>query len=368
MTVNIKSHKLRQALGNSEARVSSLWSLRSTMQKIVTRHTLRDCGHVINHAAAVQKIKSDGSGAFGGLATCSNVWCCPVCSAKISHYRVEQIKLLVDWAKRNNYVISLLTLTQRHHRGDKLKHLWESISHAFSKVQQSSGFHSFREDLLVGYVKATEVTYGDNGWHVHFHILFITTRTFEGYHCNKRGDSIRDYIAQTFKRHLAKNGVDFIADSGGMDWQICKDGTERIVAKYVSKVHGDIAKELTLGNFKKARVKSSRTPFQILADIQADNFENKQDIAIFNEFVSASRYRAFTVFSRDLFDMLPLEDLDDEQILEQRSDRDTLFFISKDDWEVIREDGTAPQLLAFVESTDDVRDIIGYCRRWLSSR
>ena len=57
--------------------------------------------------------------------------------------------------------------------------------------------------------------------------------------------------------------------------------------------------------------------------------------------------------------MLPLEDLDDEQILEQRSDRDTLFFISKDDWEVIREDGTAPQLLAFVESTDDVRDIIG---------
>lgn len=363
MTVNIKSHKLRQALGNSEKAFNMLWSLRSTMQKIASKHTLKDCGHVINHAAAVQKVRSDGSATFGGLSTCSNVWCCPVCSAKISHYRVEQLKVLVDWAKRNNYVVSLLTLTQRHHKGDNLADLWKNISAAYARLQSMSGFMNFRNNIVVGSVKATEVTYGDNGWHVHFHILFITTRTFEGYHCNKRGDTIRDYIAAKFGLFLQKFGGDFIAASGGMDWQICKDGTERIVAKYVSKVHGDIAKELTLGNFKKARVKSSRTPFQILADIQEDNFQNKQDIAIFREYEKASHYKRQMHFSHGLFDMLPLEDLDDEQILEQRSDRDTLFFISKDDWEVIREDGTAPQLLAFVESTDDVRDIIGYLYR-----
>lgn len=221
-----------------------------------------------------------------------------------------------------------------------------------------SGFMNFRNNIVVGSVKATEVTYGDNGWHVHFHILFITTRTFEGYHCNKRGDTIRDYIAAKFGLFLQKFGGDFIAASGGMDWQICKDGTERIVAKYVSKVHGDIAKELTLGNFKKLALSLLALRFRYLLIFKKTTFKTSKIQLFFREYESQSLQTTNAFFTRS-FDMLPLEDLDDEQILEQRSDRDTLFFISKDDWEVIREDGTAPQLLAFVESTDDVRDIIG---------
>lgn len=340
------------ALGNSEESVRgvNLWALRSTMQKIVSRHVLKDCGHVINLAVALKRSRNDGKSYFGGLSTCSNVWCCPVCSAKISHYRSNQLQSLVDWAKRKNYTVSILTLTMRHNRSQSLKHLWNAITNSFSRVQQSQGFKNFRKDKLIGYVKATEVTYGENGWHVHFHCLIITKGNFKGYVCLKDGSLIEDYFAEKFKYFLARYNVDFIKDSGGMDWQICADNTEKIVAKYVTKIHGDIAKELTLGNFKKARIKQNRTPFQILADIQADNFENKQDIAIFREYEKASYYKLQLVPSRGLYKLAGLVDCKDEDILDNDKNNkdDTILFISREDWDIVLLKGLAPRILQFI--------------------
>ncbi|WP_049216673.1 protein rep [Alloscardovia omnicolens] len=347
-----------ELLGNSKVCVksASLWQLRRTMQKVSSRKVLKDCGHVLNRAVAVQKLKKNGAGAFGGLTSCSNVWCCPVCSSKISAYRTEQLSNLVDWAKRHNYVISFLTLTMQHDKTQKLKDNWDILVKAFSRTNQSLGFRNFRKDVLVGYVKATEITYGANGWHVHFHIIFITKKNPLGYICNKRGDLLSNYLIDIFEKNLKKNGVGF-SRKYGFDWQVVVNDTAKIVALYTAKVHGDISKELTLGNFKNARVKENRTIFQILADIKNDNFTNKQDIAIYREFEKASYHKTQLQYSRGLLKSAQLEDLEDEEILNQQDERDTLFFIQREDWQKIQ-DTNAPALILHAIKRELTKDTL----------
>lgn len=353
-----------EALGNSKDvhRSASLWQLRRTMQKISTRKVLKDCGHVLNCAVAVQKLKKNGAGAFGGLTSCSNVWCCPVCSSKISAYRTEQLSHFIDWAKRHDYVISFMTLTMQHDKTQKLKDNWDIISKALNRTFSSQGFKNFRNDILVGYVRAAEVTHGANGWHVHFHIIFITKKNPLGYICNKRGDLLYSYITDVFERFLRRQNAGFNRKYG-IDWRIVNDDTAKIIALYTAKVHGDITKELTLGNFKDARIKENRTPFQILADIKKDNFTNKQDIAIYREFEKASYHKLQLQYSRGLLKAAHLEDLDDEEILNQQDERDTLFYIQREDWQNIQDTDAPAFILHAVKrnlTKDTLSGIINY--------
>jgi hypothetical protein len=106
-----------------------------------------------------------------GLTTCGSVWTCPVCSAKIlTHRKYEVDDAITAWANQGGYFI-LETLTLCHRLGDTvakqrdaLRVGWEAITHgSFSENHKKVG--------QVGYLKVAEVTYGKNGFHVHFHVL-----------------------------------------------------------------------------------------------------------------------------------------------------------------------------------------------------
>jgi len=106
-----------------------------------------------------------------GLTTCGSVWTCPVCSAKIlTHRKYEVGEAISAWVNQGGYFI-LETLTLCHRLGDTvakqrdaLKVGWEAITHgSFSDNHKKAG--------QFGYLKVTEVTYGKNGFHLHFHVL-----------------------------------------------------------------------------------------------------------------------------------------------------------------------------------------------------
>lgn len=106
-----------------------------------------------------------------GLTTCGSVWACPVCSAKIlTHRKYEVDDAISAWVNQGGYFI-LETLTLCHRLGDTvakqrdaLKVGWEAITHgSFSDNHKKAG--------QFGYLKVTEVTFGKNGFHLHFHIL-----------------------------------------------------------------------------------------------------------------------------------------------------------------------------------------------------
>lgn len=71
----------------------------------------------------------------------------------------------------------LLTLTLRHHAGYDLKVLRQGLSHAWRTVEQSRHWRAMREACgLEHHIRCQEVTYGENGWHPHLHILLFCKR------------------------------------------------------------------------------------------------------------------------------------------------------------------------------------------------
>ena len=88
------------------------------------------------------------SAKFGGLQTCSSVWACPVCAAKISERRRIEVRSAIDaWAavsqpnysnpsKQQGGDVFLLTLTVRHMASDSLEQLLDGLKDALRRCHQ----------------------------------------------------------------------------------------------------------------------------------------------------------------------------------------------------------------------------------------
>jgi len=108
---------------------------------------------------------------FSGLATCSNVWGCAVCAARISRTRQRELNHALAWAKAEGLKPVMLTLTARHGRKDEVPHLLTGIKNAKRGLRQRK---IWRDLPIVGSVTATEITHGNaNGWHPHFHEIIL---------------------------------------------------------------------------------------------------------------------------------------------------------------------------------------------------
>lgn len=363
-----------EQLGNSEL-VSQesrkhRWRLRNVVKEISRIKRLRNCGNVLGRAVAVQKLSS-GAPAYGGLESCSSVWSCPVCSSKIAAYRQTQLSQLMEKANSDGKFVSMMTLTQRHNNGQKLDFLWESLSDAWKYTVSCKKYRVFKEQIgLVGYVRAVEVTHGANGWHVHTHILFITDKPIDSLIFYQRGQGMRktpypleefklkDLFIQRWGERLAKRGIGF--DSRiGIDLQQAKKGTEKILSAYIGKVFGNISAEMTLGNFKKARKKDNRTPFQILADIRT--YGDMQDVNIWHIWEKFSTGKRQLIWSRGLKDYADIEDLlTDEEVLSQDTVRETLFFINRNDWKFLIESAIGAKLLDIIQHYR-VEHVVQFC-------
>src|SRR6185503_16585697 len=106
---------------------------------------------------------------------CGRLWVCPVCAARITEQRRKELSNAVSrWPGK----LLLVTFTFRHERRDRLTDL---LARLVGKGKQRGAFQWMKsgkqwQEILrdvewVGSVRALEVTYGDNGWHVHIHEL-----------------------------------------------------------------------------------------------------------------------------------------------------------------------------------------------------
>lgn len=353
-------------------RRSERWAMRDGLRAVTTRDDVRGCG-IVPVANGVRLMVADrhtgGSAGYGGVATCGNVWLCPVCSAKIASRRRDEVQAVVDAALERGCYVSMLTLTMRHNAGQKLGHLWDSLQDAWAHVASGRRWQTFREQMgWIGFIRAVEVTHGKHGWHVHTHILCITEKdpTSTPYVWQrKQGRAKRPYpaevqmprtfIAERWEAGLAKNGVEVVADKGGVDWEVARDAAR--VGTYVAKMgvsersSAAISAETTLGGFKKARGEN-RTPFQILADIIETG--DADDAALWRTFEKASRGRRALVWSRGLREWAGLgAEKTDEEIAAEEEGGSTVAVMSNREWLSVRraEGGSgAIRLLEVAES------------------
>ncbi|MDX7810053.1 protein rep [Aeromonas caviae] len=290
---------------------------------------------------------------YQGLMSCGGIWTCPVCAAKISERRRQELKQAIEAAQALDMNVYFVTLTVSHGIGDDLQELLDKQAKALKRLSQ--GKYSIRHQLktlfegigettpeIHGYIRAFEVTHGNqNGFHPHFHILVFTHKRLHG--------SILQYVyTHAWKRACRLAGLPEPSGEHGVTVQ---DGLH--AAQYASK--WGLEDEMTKAHTKKTKLKGA-TPWGLLrAVLDGDDPEYRPDRAgkLFQVYAKAFHGRRQLYWSNGLRALLGLsKELTDEELAAKAEDEraSVLATLSPEQWRAIRRRGQEAHLLTVAES------------------
>lgn len=349
---------------------------------------VRECGHQAISADGRIGLRCTGAGTqrtagYAGLASCGSVWACPVCAAKIMMQRREDLAEGLGVATIQGMTVLMVTLTLRHRAGQPLAELWDAVSYAWGKVTSGAGWKGgkIRQDGthaigdlerygIVGFVRAVEVTHGDNGWHPHVHAVLL----LDGPISKDGADALGYSMWQRWDRAVRRCGFDSLLTTnddgnyiGGLNVRIMtKDEqvVDNVLSKYLTKAVYSVASEASLGQISKEGRMGNRTPMQILRSVV--ELGDADDLDLWHEFETASKGRRAMTWSHGLRDRLGLnEERTDEEIAAEEigSANDTVIVLPPDSWRRLR---NARLELTLKHLTE--RDGPDKVRPWLASR
>jgi hypothetical protein len=143
-------------------------------------HRVRFChAHKAYQADAITlNMKQNGlhqvSASYGGLQTCGSIWACPVCASKIAIEKGQEVLKALQWAKQENKAPVMIALTARHNMGMALADFMAKFKRAWERFSSGRVWRRFKKKYkIVQHIANREVTYGENGWHYHMHLLLF---------------------------------------------------------------------------------------------------------------------------------------------------------------------------------------------------
>lgn len=306
------------------------YSARAWLSVVRTRRTQarwKDCGRKIVASDRQVGLKLTGTaGRFAaglsGLETCGSAWACPVCSAKIAARRTGEVERLLAWNAARGGSVALATFTMKHHTGHKLKQQRKALSAAWRHITRSRAWKTTRaREGCDGYVRAVEATHGDNGWHLHAHVLLL----FDGPVTTEFVEEWSDDLYQLWSDGLAKSGMT-ASRKHGVDVRLGTGALDGL-GKYLSK----LTYEAAGGRFKQGR-KGGRTPFELLSDGLTTG--NADDMDRWFEWESGSKGMQQLVWSNGLKALVGVGETSDEEIAEDdQLDGGTVLLIPAADWQ-----------------------------------
>lgn len=257
--------------------------------------TLDFCGHKPK-SPFVDFAQGETKKKLVGLVGCNDIWRCPVCAGKLQAKRETELQDLERRARQAGFNVLFLTLTARHSKYDDLTKLLDTFGRARQKLRNRKRWKRIFEELdAVGTVRVLELTYGENGWHVHSHEMIIyrgqevqTTKSKENPHglselsplavlelraeAEKNPEKWKEFGALPLVSQLLAEWLQACADSGA------KIPNERGVSllpgvdasKYLAK--WGIASELA-SSTKKLAKDGHYTPWQLLSAAHAGDPE-----------------------------------------------------------------------------------------------
>lgn len=313
--------------------------LPKTRVAICLRHQIEKYGDV-----DVFKHRASQKAFYGGLMVCGSVWTCPVCAAKISERRRSELKSAFKAHLDVGGQCTMVTLTFSHSARDKLEDLLVLLGKSVNKFRSGKRYNNFRKEIgLVGSIRAFEITYGENGWHPHIHLLLMHTNEFEPWELPELEERLYDM----WEGACAANGLE-TSRAHGLKMH---DAAE--ASTYIGK-WGDLMdkpwgtdSEMTKANIKKGR-EGNLTPFDMLRAIVEDGdleYEGK-----FREYAAAVKGKQQLVWSPGLKSMYAVEDKSDEDIANEKiEEADLLGRLSWQEWRFIIQNELRVQLLEEIE-------------------
>lgn len=291
---------------------------------------------------------------YAGLVTCGSVWACPVCAAKIASRRSDELSTVIKHVLDSGGSASLVTLTMRHHAGQKLQDCWEALSHAWSRVISGKAWQADQNlgDLL-GWVKVVEATHGEHGWHLHLHVLLCWDRPVS----LELAEYVGGRMWQRWDKALGRKGFESLADRGGLDVRMAT-----LDAGSLGDYFMKLAREITSPHTKES--KGGRSPFAILRDCQNGLMD---DIQLWWEWEKASLDRRQITWSQGDRDLRKLAGIDhsksDEEIAAEDLHGSEVVALPGETWRRLRGTALATDLLDAAEEGGPEGAI-----RWLESR
>lgn len=284
-------------------------------------HRTRLCSCCRSYQAESISIKlndnpAESRASLGGVQTCANVWTCPVCAPRIAMTRRDEVKKALEWARVNDYMPIMVTLTARHHRKMRLDTFKDLFKEAWRKFTQSQKWRGWKRAIGAEHaIKSTEVTHGKNGWHYHYHILIF---------CDKK-----TYLAQDREwTQFAKNWVQklhLVGLSGIDEYAFDVRADTSVGEDYLTKLGMEETKasyELTSEGNKDG---SGSTQWQLLRRSQRGDAASG---ALFVEFAKAMQGEFWIYWSDNFKSICGVDSLSDEVAAEEDTSENFEAFMS----------------------------------------
>jgi len=249
---------------------------RAALRQVTTVTACWDCGRTPTNSDGLVGIRKTAEGVVGysGVTTCGRIWLCPVCNAKVMARRAVEIGAALTWATVEGLQVIWGSLTVRHNAASSLADLiamqqdaWRSVvqsrawssSSASKQVPHVHGEHCDGDDGLleysaacdrkrdtvlldgvdgrVGYIRASEITIGANGWHPHFHPIILFRGTAEE--------------AQSFADDVVTEWLVGVHKAGG---EAIREGGQQLRVLTGVEVYDELSGYVTKGTYDHARL------------------------------------------------------------------------------------------------------------------
>jgi len=263
---------------------------------------------------------------YSSLQTCGSIHSCPVCAAKITEYRKNEIQQIIDkTAEKYHY---LITLTFPHYGTETCQESRRKFMDArrrlknWNPVLDHPEFIPFRKILehhkYDGSVTTVEVTHGVNGWHIHSHELFIFDEPVTDLR-KFRADVFANWTkACIYSGIEIKKPLAFHRRAVQVD-ELHGDHIQRMT-DYLTKIDAGnswgMAAEMTKGSIKKQQ-QGNLTPFGMLLEILENKTNYKKYAGLFYEYCQTFKGKQAIRFSKGLKKKYGISEKTDEEIMEE---------------------------------------------------
>ena len=281
---------------------------------------------------------------YKNLMKCGLQWICPLCASRMSEIKRGELSLALDNA-RQLFLPLMVTYTARHDANMPLRVLLEQMSDAYRYMRQRRLWQTYKSEyLIVGEARALEITYGDSGWHPHFHVIVFLDKKVLEYveHDNVAGlvdlrASLRAALFPMWLAALRLQGLDATPEHGlevTMQW----DELSVYLAKFGSELPKEsdgwtMAHEATKTIVKRAK-KGGTTVWEMLL-FHYCGLPNWGDL--FSEYAKATKGKSILQYAPGLKAQLGLQPDDPGELLRDESFSDDILLGSfdADTWRVI---------------------------------
>ena len=347
----------------------SLFALKSEVVRLLPDNRVNICYHhrlPQRETVEIWYKTAESRAYYCGLMKCGQIWSCPICAQRAALIRREMLRTAIE-NSRTKYVPLMVTYTARHYAGMRLSHLLAGMTAAYRTMRQARIWRTYKDEYLVrGEIRAVEITFGDAGWHPHFHTVLFLDKSILEYYKRDNGEYDLFELRGSLERHLTPewiaslNAHKLTAENGPA--LNVKSGWEKLT-DYITK-GGEIMpttrskwglpEEMTMGQLKQSK-RDGESPWQLLARSFCGESASGD---LFREYVSATKGKSSLQWTPGLkAELGVMIDEEREIATEEGEARDILLSVlTTADWRAVVETG-AEGILLDKASTGDPAEV-----------